>query len=133
MLALKSADAGLRLQLRDAARQACQASGMRRSADRLRPFASCLRVRSTLRCSPRLCPRHELVCAATTTTSLTSHTLRHAAAMARVPLQQFLALTRKEWIVLWRHWPINLLRCLIVPVGYAVVSAGGPLQPVAIP
>ena len=53
--------------------------------------------------------------------------------MARVPLQQFLALTRKEWIVLWRHWPINLLRCLIVPVGYAVVSAEGPLQPVTIP
>ena len=106
---------------------------MRPSAERLRPFASLppCRVRSTLRCSPRLCPRHELVSA--TTTSLTSHTLRHAAAMARVPLQQFLALTRKEWIVLWRHWPINLLRCLIVPVGYAVVSAGGPLQPVAVP
>ncbi|TKY84527.1 hypothetical protein EX895_006429 [Sporisorium graminicola] len=33
---------------------------------------------------------------------------------------QFLALTKKNWIVLRSYWLINLLRCLIVPVAYYI-------------
>ncbi|CDS01250.1 hypothetical protein, partial [Sporisorium scitamineum] len=31
---------------------------------------------------------------------------------------QFIALTKKNWIVLRSYWFINLLRCLIVPIAY---------------
>ncbi|SJX63695.1 related to ATP-binding cassette, sub-family A [Sporisorium reilianum f. sp. reilianum] len=33
---------------------------------------------------------------------------------------QFLALTKKNWIVLRSYWFINLLRCLIIPIAYYV-------------
>ena len=33
---------------------------------------------------------------------------------------QFLALTKKNWIVLRSYWLVNLLRCLIVPIAYYI-------------
>ncbi|ORX35007.1 hypothetical protein BD324DRAFT_633591 [Kockovaella imperatae] len=38
-------------------------------------------------------------------------------------IAQFSALCRKNWIILWRHKWINLIRCLILPVAYAIFFA----------
>ncbi|ORY26511.1 hypothetical protein BCR39DRAFT_541062 [Naematelia encephala] len=38
-------------------------------------------------------------------------------------LAQFSALCRKNWIILWRHKWINLLRCILLPIAYAAFFA----------